>query len=216
MDSAIIARVQARYARLATRFYVRGKLSGDPVCAQVTALAGRYGGFDTVLDVGCGRGQMGLALLESGLARTVAGFDWDAEKIAEAAAAAEGLGEGRARYWQADIRDERLPESDLVLLLDVLHYLTDAEQVSLVERAACAARQAIVIRELDPDRGWRSAVTRAQEAVTTVGRYNLGARVNVRPIAPVVERLQNARFRVTVAPSWGATPFANVALIATR
>jgi SAM-dependent methyltransferase len=216
MEAATIARVQARYARIGTRFYVRGKLSGDPVCAQVEALARAAGGFASVLDVGCGRGQMGLALLELGLAAQVAGFDWDAEKIEEARSAASTVQDGQARFWRGDTRSEALPDSDAVLLLDVLHYLTADEQIGLVERAARAARRAIVIRELDPDRGWRSAVTRAQEAVTTFARYNVGARVLIRPIAPVVESLHHAGFSVRVEPSWGATPFANVALLATR
>jgi SAM-dependent methyltransferase len=215
LDPAIVAKVAARYARTASRFYVRGKCGSDPIVAQVIALAERAGGLGEVVDVGCGRGQLGLLLLELGLASRVEGFDWDAPKIEEASAAGGDFGD-RARFRRGDTRTEPIAPCDTALLVDVLHYLTDAEQDALVDRAAASARRHVVIRELDPDRGWRSAVTRAQEAVTTLLRYNVGARVAPRPIGAIVERLQSAGFEVRVEPSWGGTPFSNVAVVGER
>jgi 2-polyprenyl-3-methyl-5-hydroxy-6-metoxy-1,4-benzoquinol methylase len=211
IDKDIIARVAARYTRTGTRFYVRGKLGSDPACSQVVELGQKLGGLGEVVDVGCGRGQMLILLHELGLATSGVGFDWDEEKIKEATAAATGP----LSFRKGDAR-EHIPACDTVLLLDVLHYLTDEEQTQVVDRVASAARRAVVIRELDPDRGWRSTVTRVQEGITTFFRYNVGARVLIRPIAPVVERLEGAGFSVEVLPSWGSTPFANVAIVATR
>jgi len=101
-------------------------------------------------------------------------------------------------------------------LIDVLHYLTDAQQLDVLDRGLRAARNCVVVRELDPDRGWRSATTRAQEAVTTFFGYNVGERVRVLPIASITEPLERAGFDVRVEPSWGKTPFSNVVVIATR
>ncbi len=209
IDKATIAKVAARYARTGTKFYVRGKLGSDPICAQAAQIA-----TGEVVDVGCGRGQMGLLLLDLGKATRVIGYDWDREKIEEAIAAAEG--DERLSFHVGDTRTEEIQPCDTVLMLDVLHYLTDEEQDALVQRAAKSARHAVIVRELDPDRGWRSSMTRAQESVTTFFRYNVGARVHIRPISCITERLTAAGFTVHVEPSWGSTPFANVAIIATR
>lgn len=211
IDKPLIAKVAARYARTGTKFYVRGKLGGDPICEQVVGVASELG---EVVDVGCGRGQMGLLLLELGKATRVLGFDWDKDKIEEATLASGD--DARLRFWVGDTRTEEIPACDTVLMLDVLHYLTDEEQDALVVRAAKSARHTIVIRELDPDRGWRSTMTRMQEGITTFFRYNVGARVRIRPISAVTERLTSQGFAVRVEPSWGGTPFANVAVIARR
>lgn len=212
MDDGLVKRVAERYSSVGARMYARGKLGSDPVATQLLEL-GRAQPMGHVVDVGSGRGQMGIMLLLAGIASEVTGFDWDEGKVAEANAAATGLA---ATFTRGDVREHAIPSCDTLLLLDVLHYLTDAQQEALVLRAAAAARRTIVVRELDPDRGWRSFTTRAQEAVTTTFGYNVGERVRVRPIADVVRPLEQAGFTVRVEPSWGSTPFANVAIIATR
>ena len=211
IDRAVIKKVAERYTRTGTKFYVHGKLGSDPICAQVVLAAGDLG---TLVDVGCGRGQMGFLLLELGKAKRVVGYDWDQEKIDEAIAAAGG--DEQFHFHVGDTRTEEIQPCDTVLMLDVLHYLTDDEQDALVQRAAKSARHTVIVRELDPDRGWRSSVTSAQESITTFFRYNVGARVRIRPISCIIERLAAAGFTVRVEPSWGSTPFANVAVIASR
>ena len=52
------------------RGYVAGKLRRDPVHRDVLGLATGEA-FGEVIDIGCGRGQLALALLEAGLARSV-------------------------------------------------------------------------------------------------------------------------------------------------
>jgi uncharacterized protein (DUF2062 family) len=211
---AAVERVAARYAggRKAAYHYVRGKLASDPVAARVCALGGA-GGLGSVVDVGCGRGQLAVLLLEAGGATSVTGFDWDAKKVADARDAATGL---EAAFEAGDMRAVIVPPCDTVLFVDVLHYLTDAEQDAVLSRAADAARGRVIVRELDPDRGWRSRVTRVQERITTSLGYNRGARVNVRAIETLVAPLRARGFTVRVEPCWGATPFANVVVVAER
>jgi SAM-dependent methyltransferase len=208
---AAVERVAERYAkgRRAAYHYVRGKLASDPVAARVIAL----GGLGEVVDVGCGRGQLAVLLLEAGTATRVTGFDWDAKKVEDAREAAAGLA---AEFRAGDMREAAIPPCDAVLFVDVLHYLTDAEQDALLARAADAARGKVVVRELDPDRGWRSAVTRLQERVTTSLGYNRGARVNVRSVEKLAAPLRARGFEVRVEPCWGATPFSNVVIVAER
>jgi SAM-dependent methyltransferase len=188
---------------------VRGKLASDPVTAAIATL----GPLGEVVDVGCGRGQLAVLLAEAGLATRVRGLDWDAAKVADGRKAATGLA---VELEVAGATDAPIPPCDTVLLVDVLHYLTDAEQDAVLERVAAAARARVVVRELDPDRGWRSAVTRLQERVTTGLGYNRGARVNARHIEAIAGPLRKAGFTVTVEPCWGGTPFSNVLVVGTR
>jgi SAM-dependent methyltransferase len=214
MRPEAVDRVALRYAR-GSRFqqgYVRSKLSSDPVCVRVLE-EGLREPLGDVLDVGCGRGQLAALLLEAGAARSVFGVDWDQGKIDLARACAEGL---PARFEQGDFRTFELPACDTALLVDVLHYMTPEEQDAVLLRTARAARSRVFLRELDPDRGWRSAVTRFQETVTTGLGVNAGARLVFRPIAEYTRILEGEGYRVEIEPAWGGTPFSNVLVIARR
>ncbi len=212
-----IDRVAARYAmgRRAAFHYVRGKLASDPVAAAIAAVGAGCAerSLGAVVDAGCGRGQLGVLLLESAVATSVRGFDWDAKKVADARAAATGLD---ARMEPGDLRTHPISPCDTVLLVDVLHYLSDDAQDDLLRRAARSARRHVLVRELDPDRGWRSAVTRAQEAITTAIAFNRGERLRMRPVARIVAILSEEGFAARVEPCWGKTPFANVLVVARR
>ncbi len=208
------ARVAARYAegKKAAYHYVRAKLASDPVARLIAARAGTTGLGD-VVDVGCGRGQLALLLLELGDAAHVTGIDWDDTKIAAARRASEGT---EARFEMGDVTSAAMPACDTALLVDVLHYLTDEQQDDLLRRAARAARKRVLVRELDPDRGIRSALTRLQERVTTSLGMNRGARVRPRPIPSLTRVLSEEGFDSRVEPCWGATPLSNVLITATR
>jgi uncharacterized protein (DUF2062 family) len=209
-----VDRVAERYAkgRRSAFYYARGKMLGDPVVRRVFELA-MSEPFGEVTDVGSGRGQLAMLLLETHGATKVTGFDWDAAKVRDAERAAEGLD---ASFEACDMRTYPIAPCDTALLVDVLHYLTSEEQDALLVRVARAAKKRILVRDLDPDRGLRSFLTRAQEGVTTALRYNRGARVLVRPIACITRVLEAEGFEVEVEPCWEGTPFANVLVIATR
>jgi hypothetical protein len=154
-----------------------------------------------------------VLVLERGVASRVVGFDWDAKKVEFANRASEGLA---ATFRTGDLCEPIAEPGDTALLIDVLHYLTDQQQDAVLRNVARAARRTVLIRELDPDRGWRSKVTRFQERLTTGIGYNRGARVNVRPIATLTQVLEAEGFAVEVTPCWGATPFSNVLIVGRR
>lgn len=214
MERELALRVAERYANgsRAVRGYVAGKLRGDPVIGRIVEL-GHERHLGRVADIGCGRGQLGVALMEAGVATNVRGVDWDAAKVSAALAASKGLD---VALDVGDVREWSIPECDTVTLVDVLHYLSRPLQDALLERAAKQAARAVLVRELDPDRGWRSAITKAQEAVTTALGYNEGERLEYASIASMVTRLEAHGFRATAEPAWGKTPFANVLLVARR
>lgn len=211
----VLDRVARRYAGGSrfTRHYVAAKLRTDPVHATVLALAAREP-FGRVLDVGCGRGQLGVALLEAGLASEVTGLDWGAAALREAERAAAGLA-FRAAYQDLS-RPAPLPSADTVLLIDVLYTLDTPAQDALLHDMAQAARGRIVIRTLDPALGLRSRFAIGAERLGRRVWPNSGAHVNARPVPALAAALERHGFDTTVAPCWQGTPFANALLVARR
>jgi SAM-dependent methyltransferase len=213
--AATFERVARRYhdcGRFA-RGYVAAKLRRDPVHQDVLALAADEA-FGDVVDIGCGRGQLAVALLEAGLARSVLGLDRNAGHLRQACRAATGL------VFASTLRDlpaaRDLPEATTVLLVDVLYQLEAGVQLALVRTAARAARQRILIRALDPDRGMRSALTIGLERLMRRVSPHSGKHVDVLPVARLTEILSEAGFAVSIAPCWRGTPFANVLIIGRR
>ncbi|MDP8999104.1 MAG: DUF2062 domain-containing protein, partial [Myxococcota bacterium] len=223
-----VERVATRFAapyspvpRERTRFhYLRAKLLGDPVAKLVVNIAGeRANVLGSVLDVGTGRGQLPLLLIELGLAANVCGFDWDKAKIAAAQLAAARCDDRMARvdatFTCADVRTARLDPADTVLVIDVLHYFTPEEQDAIIDRVASAVLPGgcILVREADTQRGWRSLMTLAEERIFTLLRFNRGERVCFRSASQTAARLEAGGLRCTIRPAWGRTPFSNVLIV---
>ena len=171
----------------AHRCYVAVKLATDPVFSEVAEL----GPLGDVLDAGCGRGQLGLYLLELGNAARVSGFDFDAAKVAVAQTAARGDAEFRV----GNLLEERFEAADTVLLIDVLHYLTPDEQRRVIARACACLRPGgcLVVREADRGPGARSALTCFLERVATLVGYNRLAdsrSLGFRPLAEWMDELR--------------------------
>ena len=175
-------------------WYVRTKLGMDPVARAAVDLASAEP-FGDVLDIGAGRGQLPLLLAAGGLVRSITGVDWDEGKVALANAAAVAL-DVPARFAVGDVREAELPVADTVLLVDVLHYLAPNEQDALLVRAARAARSLVLVRDVDPERGGASTLTRTWERVTTSLGYNRGARVEPRSFGEIEATLQGEGFDV--------------------
>jgi len=213
--AAILDRTARRYRQCDrfSRHYVASKLRRDPVHADVLGLAAREP-FGDVVDVGCGRGQLGVALLEAGLARSVLGLERRPSSLAAARLAAGHL---PFRGEALDLaRDQAAAAVDTVLLIDVLYQLDDGVQAAVLDAVAGAARARIVIRTLDPARGARSRFTQALERMGRRVWPNAGSTVNAPTIAALTGKLEARGFAVEAMPCWRGTPFANVLLIARR
>jgi uncharacterized protein (DUF2062 family)/SAM-dependent methyltransferase len=222
-----VERVASRYAPAdgataaeRSRFhYVRTKLLGDPVARLVADVEGEApGALGEVLDVGTGRGQLPILLVELARATRARGVDWDEVKVAagnEAAARGAALAVTLA---QGDARTAEYPPADTVLLIDLVHYFTLAEQDAILRRAAAAVRPGgrLLVREADTERGWRSAVTLLEERVFTALRFNRGERVCFRPAREIAALLGEAGLACEVRPAWGKTPFSNVLVVGRR
>jgi SAM-dependent methyltransferase len=211
----LAAQVAARYrgASRTARGFIAGKLRRDPAAAALLAL-GAARGFGQVLDLGCGRGQLGIALLLAGAATSLHGIDIDADKIALARAAAAGL---PARFEVTDLTAPgALPAADTVLLIDVLLQLPPAAQDALLARIVAAAPRRVLVRAFDPDRGWRSALGFGMERIRRRlgGDRGLAGMVAPRAIATLAAPLAAAGYAISVEPCWAGTPLPNVLLVA--
>jgi uncharacterized protein (DUF2062 family)/SAM-dependent methyltransferase len=244
-----VERVASRYAPVdggtatdRSRFhYVRTKLLSDPVAKLIADIAGDAPlSLGEIADIGTGRGQLPILLIELGRASRAFGVDWDAKKIEAAQRAAAGSagrasgasggedgegGEGEeqpppldATFVAGDAREVDVPPADTVLLIDLLHYFTIEEQDRLLRRAAAAVRPGgrILIREADTERGLRSFATLLEERIFTAIRWNRGERVRFRPAREIAALLEEAGLRAEIRPAWERTPFSNVLVIGSR
>jgi SAM-dependent methyltransferase len=96
----------------------------------------------SVLDLGCGSGQ--VSLLAASLGARVQGIDIAPRmlEIARESARRAGLSD-RATFVEGDVASAPLPEADLVLLVGVVEYYRDF--APLVARAAAATRRTLLI-----------------------------------------------------------------------
>lgn len=200
-----------RAAPIGDRLYVAGKLRSDPLTRMLAALPGDFG---RVLDAGAGRGQFALFLRELGRAQELVALDSDARKVALFRAAAGDA----AEVAVCDLLDLPEGDADTVLLIDVLHYLPEAEQDELLRRAALRiARGRILVRELDGARSARNAVTRGFEWLAQLTGYNRGRGAHhYRPAREITAVLERLGFSCEVRGASEGTPFGNVLIVATR
>ena len=209
---AAVLRTIERYAQapIGDRYQIAGKLRWDPLTKMLAALPHDLG---RVLDVGAGRGQFGLLLVELGACTSLFGFDGDPRKVDAARSAG-----GSARFEVRDLLDFPPDPADTVLLFDVLHYLPFAEQDQLLrEVGGRVVRGRILIRELDAARGARSAVTRGGEWLARLlGLHRGRSGRHYRPATQLVGALSELGFSCQVRGASEGTPFGNVLIIATR
>jgi len=212
----LAAEIAGRYRGVSrsARGFIRGKLRRDPAVAALLAL-GRSRNLGEVVDLGCGRGQVALALLVAGVAQRVRGLDIDAAKIAAAQRAAEGL---PAEFAVADLAEAAIPPCDTLVMIDVLQQLPLPAQDALLARIAAAAPRRIAIRAFDPQRGWRSTFGFAMERIRRHLGGDLGTRAALapRPLPEITRPLEAAGYAVRVTPCWAGTPLPNVLLLAER
>jgi 2-polyprenyl-3-methyl-5-hydroxy-6-metoxy-1,4-benzoquinol methylase len=96
----------------------------------------------TVLDLGCGSGQ--VSLLAASMGARAHGIDISPRMLSIARDAAEHAGlAAAARFEEGDVSSAVLPPSDVVLLVGVVEYYAD--YAPLVQRAAEAARRTLVV-----------------------------------------------------------------------
>jgi uncharacterized protein (DUF2062 family)/SAM-dependent methyltransferase len=208
--------------------FVRGKLRHDPLYFHLL----RHGALPDrgrLLDLGCGRGIL-FSLLLTARAQAERGAYpagwpppphltlWGMEgnpKTADVARRALG---SEAYLETTDLCTAALPAADIVLLLDVLHYLPAGDQEKLLARAAAALSPGglLLLRDADADGGRRFTATRLQERFSALARGHWRQRFHYRSRREWIQLLESLGFTVIGETMGDGTPYANVLITARR
>ncbi len=212
-------------AGLYAYFSAREKLRHDPVFFSVLRM-GRIPDRARMLDLGCGQAVL-ASLLLAAQARFQSGL-WPAEWTAppsellllgieaerRAARRAQITLGDRAIIHAADLRNAQLPEADVVVMIDVLHYLEMHAQVSLLEKVARSLRGGglLIMRVADISAGWRFHAGTAMDHVGSLLSARAVSRHFHRPIDEWMQMLDGLGFEPSVEPAGPEKSFANVLL----
>jgi len=208
-------RAALRYRRV-SRFaegFAKGKMSADPVYAQVLDLLPAQG---MLLDAGCGEGYL-LALVRQRLpSPRRAGVDHDERRVDLARKALQG--EERLELQVGDLRQLPLGQADAVTCLDVLHYMAPQQQDELLARLAACVRPGglLLVRDGESGAGLRSFLTGLSERLAVAMGRHKGDGVFFRPAEQTQAQLEAQGLQVEVRPCQQGTPFANIVFIARR
>lgn len=153
-----------------TEWYMRIKLGMEDYYGRYDRL---LPGEGQITDIGCGMGALCLMMSMLSPGRRMTGIDYDEDKIALARNIR--IKDARADFICADAACCTLPESDVFIMNDMLHYLSEDGQESLM--AACASRLRtggmIIVRDGDSGKTGRHRLTKLTELFSTrIVRFN--------------------------------------------
>lgn len=207
------ARAPYRAAGLFAWFFARGKLRGDPVFRHLLEHELIPEG-SRVLDLGCGQGLLAALLQAPGAPRIAAyrGIELMAPDVARAHRAL-GLDCG---VVLADIRMADFGVADVVVILDVLHYMPfeDQDRILARIRAALSPGGLLLLRVGDAAAGLPFQLGGWMDWTVAFARGHGSTRFYCRTVAQWRSALQALDFSVQAEPMSHGTPFANVLLAA--
>lgn len=209
--------------------FARGKLQGDPVFA-VLLQRGMVPPQARVLDLGCGKGLLAAWLYTA--RQMFEGGTWPASwpeppqlhayrglesSGADALVATQALG-AHAEIAQGDIRATDFGQADLIVLLDVLHYLDFAAQDAVLARvhAALPPQGSLVLRVGDAAGGLHFWLSTWVDRLVTLLRNQGSSRLHCRTAEAWRAHLTGLGFQVEDIPLRQGATFSNVLFLARR
>jgi SAM-dependent methyltransferase len=208
--------------------FARGKLGRDPVFRALLE-RGAIPAHARVLDIGCGQGLLASVLAAcDGLAQAHAwpntwapapthtrysGIDLMPRDIARAQLALAVLSPPPTLIC-GDMRTTPFPSCDVVVVLDVLHYIDIAAQDAVLTRirAALDPGGRLLLRVGDASQRVGFAVSQWVDRVVTTVRGHRAPPTYGRTLDQWRSALQGLGFTVQALPMSRGTPFANVLL----
>ncbi|OQX14236.1 MAG: hypothetical protein BWK76_15040 [Desulfobulbaceae bacterium A2] len=198
--TGLAQRVRCRYRTLEAypRLFARIKLRFDPLFQDLPRLLAGRQGCATILDIGCGYSVPACWCLEFFPTARVAALDPDPERVRVASLVLGQRGcvtRDLAPAMPAFPAQGPANYADIILLLDMLHYLDDATVAGLFRAAfqALTPNGMLVLRCSVPaehqSRLWRLEEWRIRRS---------GASPHFRPLPEVAQLLRQTGFDVTV------------------
>lgn len=226
-DAMLIDRASAPY-RAAGRFayhFARGKLHADPVFRALLE-RGLLLDKEHILDLGCGQGLLTAWLRAAAtnyeercwpqgwpppMPRIIRGIELMAGDVARARIALGPL----CGIFQGDIRTAEFGAAEAVVILDVLHYMTEVEQLEVIQRvrAALPVRGLLLLRVGDTEGGLRFRYSQWVDKVVMLLRGHSLVKTHCRSQAQWRALLHECGFEVQAKPMSQGTHFANVLFI---
>jgi 1-acyl-sn-glycerol-3-phosphate acyltransferase len=172
--------------------FVHWKLKADPLFTGLHAVVPEAG---SILDLGCGHGLATNWLSYGSPDRTFLGVDYDEDRIRVARRTAPAS--TRIRFDVADILEWSYPRSETILLLDVLHYWTAANQQLILNKArqALAPGGRLVVRDAArQESAGHCHVERWERFACWSGHTKRGEGLHFQTIEEMTEALRCAGF----------------------
>ncbi len=209
--------------------FAKGKLRGDPAFAGMLRL-GMIPNGARVLDLGCGQGLLAACLWAaeaqhregkwfSGWAAAptnvhVHGIELMQSDVDRARIALARIA-NRATFECGNICDAVFPASDVVVILDVLHYIDFTQQEDVLKRifAALALDGKLLLRVGDAAGGLPFHISNWVDYVVTFVRGHRLPRLYCRSVIDWQSALEKIGFAVEPMPMNQGTPFANILLV---
>ncbi|SEA06882.1 class I SAM-dependent methyltransferase [Variovorax sp. YR216] len=212
--------------------FARGKLGRDPVFRGLIERGLIGEGRARVVDIGCGQGLF-VSLLSAMSAMQAQPGEWPSTWPATPAAASytgvelmpkdvaraeASVGHLRPapRFVCGDMCTTELPASDLVVILDVLHYVDLDAQEGVLRRVRDALQPGgrLLLRVGDADSRRGFAISQWVDRTVTRIRGHQVSPTWGRPLKDWKALLERLGFSVDSIPMSEGTPFANVLLVA--
>jgi SAM-dependent methyltransferase len=209
------------------RHFVRGKLIFDPMF-EALLKQGLIPDNQRLLDLGCGQGILAAWLLAAQELFQAGNWaeDWSPPPKLESIIgidlmprdinrAKQALGE-RIEFKTADVRTVEFGKANVVMLLDVLHYLSPVEQESLLDKIKNSLSDGgvFITRVGDRSAGLPCLYSQWVDLMASFLRGHRLPRLYCRSIVEWMSLLTAMGFRVQAFPMSEGTLFSNTLLVA--
>ena len=167
-----------------------------------------------IIDMGCGDGVLTLLLALQLPEATIVGYDPNCRRLVHARRASAGL--KNVSFIESDWMNARCGPFDAMVLVDVLHHVSYAEQAAMLRSCVAGLKPSgvVVINETDPSTPvrWRYWWNYLSDVLL----YPTSERCQFRTPTQMTVMLQDAGLRIQIQPLNGAFGFSTIAYIGTK